>query len=134
MTTSRPQSARAFRALLFAAASAVFASSGASASSDKTYHGHSNLCEQTHESALRADALECFKLEIDLSQFNLETARGIDAAGKHLLQLSHRACRIRNPNPSPTDYRIYEDCKSNIMRSASDHYGLTVHGTDWVSD
>lgn len=132
MTASRPQSTRAFCALLFAAAGAVFAPAGASI--DKTYNEHSKLCEQTHESALRADALECFKLEIDLSQFNLETARGIDAAGKYLLQLSHRACRIRNPNPSPADHRIYEDCKSNIMRSASHHYGLKERRTDWRSD
>lgn len=82
------------------------------------------VCSDDSQSKLERHALECFQIDIDLSAFNLKTAKGVEAAEKRLGQIAHATCRIRNPSPTSRDVFIYENCRANILKRTREHYGL----------
>lgn len=82
------------------------------------------VCSDDSQSILERHALECFQIDIDLSAFNLNTAKGIEAAEKRLDQIAHATCRIRNPSPTSRDDFIYENCRAKILERTREHYGF----------
>lgn len=114
--------------LCFTLAAAMMMSAFAHAalkSENATLETHAKqVCSHSTRPQLERHSLECFQIDIDLSAFNLKTAKGLEAAEKRLGQIAHSTCRIRNANPSRHDSHVYENCRANILYQAREHYGF----------